>query len=321
MDNKFNEVFSSFAPLYSEFSPSHKVIDIFPSCFSFHLFNKQKDNSFKTYIQQLDNLVIKSSSTPLHALVIIDASIKNNVTTFISYIHIHNKSVTKTLHHMANVTSTEAKLFTIRCGINQTTSYNSVSKIFVITDSIHSAKKILNPASNPYQIYISSILKKLRTFFSCHQENSIKFWKYSSYYNWTLHKAVDKEIKSFNPTLLFPCKVSCNFSKRSECDNIANKQKITFQVSNLKRKYFFDLLNSDNNIIKLSYIKGGSWLKFFGYSNSLCARASRAITNYAPIGEYRLRFFPRKEFRCLCGLYPIETRCHILHECRRFDKY
>jgi len=96
---------------------------------------------------------------------------------------------------------------------------------------------------------------------------------------------------------------------------------MTFQVSDLKGKYFLNLLNSDNNIIELSYIKDRSWLKFFGYSNSLCARASRAITNYAPIGKYRLRFFSRKEFRCLCGLYPIETRHHILHECRRFNKY
>ena len=96
---------------------------------------------------------------------------------------------------------------------------------------------------------------------------------------------------------------------------------MTFQVLDLKEKYFLDLLNSNDNIIELSYIKSGSWLKFFGYFNSLYARVSRAITNHAPIGEYRLRFFPREEFRCLCRLYPIETRCHILYECRRFNKY
>jgi len=97
-----------------------------------------------------------------------DAGIKNNVTTSISHTHIHNKPVTKTLHHVANIMSTEAKLFTIRCGINQTTSYNGVSKIIIVTDSIYSAKNIFDPASNPYQIYTSSILKELQTFFSCH---------------------------------------------------------------------------------------------------------------------------------------------------------
>ena len=53
----------------------------------------------------------------------------------------------------------------------------------------------------------------------------------------------------------------------------------------------------------------------------LCARATRAITNHAPIGEYQLRFFPNEEFNCPCGLYPIEMRQHILYECKRFNEY
>jgi len=50
MDNRFNEVFPSFNPLYPEFSPDHRVIDNFPSRFSFHLFNKSKDANFKACI-------------------------------------------------------------------------------------------------------------------------------------------------------------------------------------------------------------------------------------------------------------------------------
>jgi len=94
-----------------------------------------------------------------------------------------------------------------------------------------------------------------------------------------------------------------------------------FQASDSKGKQFLNLLDSDNNIIELSYIKGGSWLKFIGHSNSLCIRASRAITNYAPTSKYRLRFFPREKFRCSCRLYPIELRHYILYECRRFNNY
>jgi len=67
--------------------------------------------------------------------------------------------------------------------------------------------------------------------------------------------------------------------------------------------------------------KGRPWLKYFGHSNLLCTRATRAIVNHAPIGEYRLRFFPREDFACPYGEYPIETRCHILYDCRRFNNY
>jgi len=96
---------------------------------------------------------------------------------------------------------------------------------------------------------------------------------------------------------------------------------MTFQTSDLKGNQFLDLLDDDNNIIKLSYVKEGLWLKNFGHSNSLCVCATRAIINHAPIGKYRLRFFPREEFKCSCSLYPIESRHHILHECGRFNSY
>ena len=81
---------------------------------------------------------------------------------------------------------------------------------------------------------------------------------------------------------------------------------MTFQASELKGKYFLDLLNTNNNIIEPSYIKDRLWLKYFGYSNSLCTRVTRAITNHAPIGKYRLRFFLKKDFSCPYRSYPIK---------------
>ena len=94
-----------------------------------------------------------------------------------------------------------------------------------------------------------------------------------------------------------------------------------FQASDSKGKHFLDLVDSDDNSIKPLYIREGSWLGFFGYSNSLYTRVFRAITNHALISEYRLRFFPREDFSCLCESYPIESRSYILYECKRFNNY
>ena len=96
---------------------------------------------------------------------------------------------------------------------------------------------------------------------------------------------------------------------------------MTFQALDLKGKQFLDLLNENNNIIEPSYAKGESWLKIFSHSNTLYVCALWAITNHTPIGEYRLRFFPREEFKCPCSSYPIKTRHHILYECNRFNRY
>jgi len=219
-----------------------------------------------------------------------------------------NKPLMKTIHHAVNVISTEAELFAIRCGINQSIRFDNISKIVVITDSIHMAQKIFDSSSHPFQTMSATILSDLRDFFNRHDNNSIEFWECSSHLKWHLHSEVNKETKSFNLTPLFPCKNSWDFSKKNESDDIIKAWKMMFQASDLKENHFLDLLDDDNKIIEPTYAKGGLWLKLIGHSNSLCARAMRAITNHAPISEYRLRFFLREEFRCPCSCYLIESR-------------
>jgi len=91
-----------------------------------------------------------------------------------------------------------------------------------------------------------------------------------------------------------------------------------FQASDKKGRNFLELLDDNLNIIELTYSKRELWLKYFSHSNLLYARASRAIVNHALIREYHLRFFCQKYFTCSCRLYLIETRRHILHECKRY---
>ena len=55
------------------------------------------------------------------AVVASNMSIKNQVATLITYIHVSNNLVIKTLYHVVNIMTTEAKLFAIRYGINQAT--------------------------------------------------------------------------------------------------------------------------------------------------------------------------------------------------------
>jgi len=163
-------------------------------------------------------------------------------------------------------------------------------------DSIYIARKIFDLSSYPFQIHMAAIFREFHLFFSRSQDNLIEFWECSSRCNWSLYKVVDKETKSFNPIPLFLCKSSWDYSKKNKCNDLANRWKIIFQALDAKGKQFLDLLDSDNNIIKLSYIKGSLWLRHFSHSNSLCTKAIRAIINHTPIGEFRLRFFPREDF-------------------------
>jgi len=116
MANRSYKCFPFFSPLNSEFSPGLRIIDTFSEHISFNIWNKRKD--VKLRAQELDDMVLKSSSFPSVTIVASDASIKNNIATSIAHIHMVNKPLIRTIHHTVNVTSTEAELFAIRCGIN-----------------------------------------------------------------------------------------------------------------------------------------------------------------------------------------------------------
>jgi len=73
---------------------------------------------------------------------------------------------------------------------------------------------------------------------------------------------------------------------------------------------------------QLSLWKSVYWLwryKLNKVCDSVCV--TKAITNHTLIGKNQLRFFPRELFKCPCGSYPIESRHHILHNCKRYNKY
>jgi len=172
--NKALGIFPSFSPLNPEFSPGLRITDEFSNRFCFNLVNKKEKEKYQTHTQELD-MVLSNSSLPQSALVITDASIKHDIATSISHVHIANCPLTKTVHHASFVTSTEAELFAIRCGINQACSIDSVSKIIVITGSIHAAKKIFDSESHPYQLHSAAILSELQRFFNSNLNNSIEF--------------------------------------------------------------------------------------------------------------------------------------------------
>ena len=117
-NNRLNSIFNSFDPFSNKFSPRNKLIDVFSSFSSFYLSNRKCAKVKKTYLIKLDELIFHVSVNLKTTIIVLDASIKNQVTTSIAYIHIHDTPVVKIIHHAVNITFTEAKLFVIRCGLN-----------------------------------------------------------------------------------------------------------------------------------------------------------------------------------------------------------
>ena len=164
--------------------------------------------------------MLRALSNPTSTIVVSDASIKNHIATSISHIHSFNKPVIKTIHRAINVTTTKAELFAIQCSINQAVANFNTNHIVVITDFLHATRRIFNFSVHPYQIHSAIIFQELKEFFSKDAHNHIEFWDCPSKQQWPLHYSVDKETKNMVSILLFLCKSSWDFYRKSKCNLI-----------------------------------------------------------------------------------------------------
>ena len=55
-----------------------------------------------------------------------------------------------------------------------------------------------------------------------------------------------------------------------------------------------------------------------GNDIEMLSRMARAITNHAPTGEYRRRFYPDRENRCPSCPQRVQTRTHVLFHCPKY---
>ena len=87
-NNHLNGVFSLFNSLNSKFSSGSRLINIFSSCFSFYKVNHKDKGSKATHLCKLNNIFTNASLCPNSIIIVFDTSIKNNIATFISHIHL-----------------------------------------------------------------------------------------------------------------------------------------------------------------------------------------------------------------------------------------
>jgi len=201
--------------------------------------------------------------------------------------------------YTTNVTSTEAEIMSMHLGLEQALTTVGVKKITIITDTIHGAQKLFDISLHPYQTLVTSTIENIHNFFSQSPDNTIAIWHCPIKYKWKPHKDVDKEVKLSKVGPILPNKELWDFSRKSEYKDLLNYWKMSFQALDKKGHNFLNLDNvNEGTPIEPYYKKGEAWLKYFSHSNFTYARMTRLITNYAPIGAYRLRFFPLEESLC-----------------------
>ncbi|EKM75689.1 hypothetical protein AGABI1DRAFT_94747 [Agaricus bisporus var. burnettii JB137-S8] len=85
-----------------------------------------------------------------------------------------------------------------------------------------------------------------------------------------------------------------------------------------KGNSWYDIIDKEDNEVLPIHLQGGPWFQTYqgvkaADNSPLFARLMRVMCNHAPIGEYRVRFFPDKPYKsCQCDLKSPETQQHLL---------
>ena len=58
IDNRFNEIISSFSSFNYEFLLGYRLVDIFPNYFVFHSLDRKSDSSVKSHLHNLKNITL-----------------------------------------------------------------------------------------------------------------------------------------------------------------------------------------------------------------------------------------------------------------------
>ena len=84
MDNRYNKNFPFFSPFNSKFLLGNRLIDVFPNHFLFYSLNRKNNHDVKSHLCHLDNITLQALLDPQLVVVVIDASIKNQIAISIS---------------------------------------------------------------------------------------------------------------------------------------------------------------------------------------------------------------------------------------------
>lgn len=136
-NNCLNGIFPSFNSLNIEFCPGQRLIDLFSSYFPFHKADHHNKESKVAYCKKLNKLILNVSSEPNTVVIILNTSIKNNITISIAYVHSFNNLMKKILHHTINITFMEVELVALKCKINQAVQIPNSSHIIIIINTLH----------------------------------------------------------------------------------------------------------------------------------------------------------------------------------------
>ena len=159
-------------------------------------------------------------------------------------------------------TAPDAELFAIRLGVSKATSID-IEHIILITDSLESARRSVDPSVHSGQAYSLAVCSALQLFFCSGSSHKIKFWDCPSNAEWSLHQMVHNDVTN--------TKVAAGLYPATSLDALCSKSvllclnswRTTFNHPTVQRHYFLTLRGKNHKSLQPSYSKSSNWLTHF----------------------------------------------------------
>jgi hypothetical protein len=222
------------------------------------------------------------------------------------------------------VTASDAELFAIHLGFLRCLRLENVETILVFTDSVASAHTCVDPSTHSGQSHSLAVIQALIPWLEADPLCKIQFWYVPSQARWDNHGEVHKYVTS---TMGKVAVIHATCTTLNFCREKSSAQNLDWWDMFNNPKYcgsnFLHLWGKKGKMPWPSSHKGGKWLQAFGLDVQLCAHASQAILNHAPIEAYCQQFYVGDHnFWCHCRtdtqpgvMGTLETRHHLLTNC------
>ena len=166
-----------FNPLDTEAIPGCRLLDSFPEHISFHSCNHSSLNNCNTYLESLNHLCLETSSSSSTLVVVTDTSAippKNMQAISNTHFWRLDHQVSSSKVPAGRTTAPNAELFAIRLGVPKATSMD-IEHIILITDSLGSARRLVDPSVHSGQAYSLAVCSALQLFFCSGSSHKIEF--------------------------------------------------------------------------------------------------------------------------------------------------
>ena len=306
--------------------PGQRVLDIFADRIIIDTYSPKKGtDSFKAWVRDLKQEIEQVHSEPHGVAIYTDGAFHHNDYKAAFAFTIFQKGTWYDHYDWCPAASSfDAELRAIEAALAHLTTRIHCDRVTLFIDNKAAANSLFNFDVKSSQLSVVRINMLLSAWLSDNSNRSLAIRFTPSHQGIDGNERADELTKAglrlcpTNPPLILRSHFLSLYRRRTEHDWQRRWKDVTYRGSQWLP------IRRNKKVFKPSFAKTSR--NFFhnmakGESSHL-SRIAHVLTNHAPTGEYRVRFFPHEPTTCPCDEDTLQTRRHILTECPRYvDKF